>query len=106
MRKLRMRCRACDEVVVSANEISLFASGPNRWDYAFRCPLCLSVVKRDCDDAKARLLLLDGAREEPSHPAGSGPEERFAFGPGHVDELRRLLDRPDWFDLLQDAGAA
>jgi hypothetical protein len=89
-------------VVVLAREIELSASAPNSTSYAFGCPLCLAVQTRSCTAAAARLLLLGGARTAPV------PEEsRAVAGPtlslDHIDELRGLLDRPDWLTVFRDA---
>lgn len=106
MRKLRFRCSRCEEVVVSADEVVLTSGASSPSSYVFRCPLCRSLVVERCSEVTARLLLLGGARTGPSPvPTGSPAVGRQVLGPGHIEELRRLLDRPDWLNLLRDAGA-
>ncbi|MGH3822517.1 MAG: hypothetical protein ACRDRA_06715 [Pseudonocardiaceae bacterium] len=101
MRKLRVRCQTCDDVVVTTDEIVVTSRTPSPSSYAFHCPWCRSVVERHCAEAIARLLLLNGARTEPrSVPTAGNP----VFGLGHVEELHRVLDRPDWLSLLRNVG--
>jgi hypothetical protein len=89
--------------VVTADKIVLTSGDPSSSRYAFRCPLCLSVVEWDCTEVIARLLLLNGARSQP-WPAPELPpdEEHPVLDLSSIGELRRLLDRTDCVDLLQD----
>lgn len=106
MRKLQFRCARCGEVVMSADEVVLTSGESSPLSYIFRCPVCRLFVVERCSEVTARLLLLGGARTGappvPARPPASGPS---VLGPEHVEELRRLIDRPDWLTLLRDAGA-
>lgn len=103
VRRLRVRCQTCEEVVVAADKIVLTSPDPSSSRYAFRCPLCLSVVEWNCTEVIARLLLLNGARSQPRPAPELLPdEERPVLDLSSIGELRRLLDRPDCVNLVED----
>ena len=102
MRKVRVQCGTCGEVVVGADEIELTGSAPHVTRLSFDCPVCLSAQTRTCTSDAARLLLLSGARTAVELPAQSGP----AFTEEDVRELHRQLNHPAWPTLLRGASGS
>jgi hypothetical protein len=99
VRELLVRCPDCGDMEVSAGDVFVARSAPDRMSYTFRCPLCLSVTVKDCDPRAGRLLLLAGAEAEPSTVA-----DLAAFGLEHIDKFRRQLAHPNWYDRFREAG--
>jgi hypothetical protein len=100
MRRLRVRCEVCGEVGLPANDVVVSGtSDPGRVRCSFDCPDCGQTGVQYCDVGAGRLLLLGGARGEPS----SVPLVR-PLGLSDIGELRALMDRPDFITLLKKAG--
>jgi isopentenyl diphosphate isomerase/L-lactate dehydrogenase-like FMN-dependent dehydrogenase len=99
VRALRLRCPACGELDVPADEVVVTRHGPANLSYAFSCPRCLAMADKDCDTRVGRLLLLSGARSDQDVAAGLA-----AFGPDHVAKLRARLEQPDWFEQFRAAS--
>jgi hypothetical protein len=100
MRKLRTRCAECGEVGLSASDIVVSGmTDRGRVRCSFRCPECGQTNVQYCDVEAARLLLLGGARGEPAAESLVPP-----LGPGDLDELLALMERPDFVALMGKAG--
>lgn len=100
MRKLQMRCGACGEVSLRANDIVVSGTAdPTEVICWFRCPGCAEVVERQCDVSTGRLLLMSGAQLKPAVAPVPPP-----LGLSDLESLRELMDRPDFVEVMRKAG--
>lgn len=96
MRRLRARCEVCGEIGLAASDIVVAGtSEPGRARCSFHCPECGRLNVQYCDIGAARLLLLGGARGDTTEVPPARPLEL-----AHLDELRELMERPDFITLL------
>ncbi len=100
MRRLQMRCEACGEVSLRANDIVVSGTtDPDEVSYWFRCPGCAEGVERRCDVATGRLLLMSGAQMKAPATHAAPP-----LVLGDLVPLRELLDRPDFVEIMRQGG--
>ena len=99
MRKLRVNCPACGLVEITGSVIELLAErdGEEPASYAFDCSQCHATVRRRASARLLRALAYLGAPVRVASPARLAAEDAL------VDELRRLLDEPDFVARLDDS---
>jgi hypothetical protein len=97
MRRIRMRCTACGEVLLSADEITMTEThGGERVTCTFSCPGCDEPRALAFDVVAGRMLPLTGTSTRPE-PVGPLTE-------AHVSTLYELMDRPDFVSLMAKAA--
>lgn len=97
MRRYRVQCPSCGEVLVKARDVTLSGQA-----YAFTCPDCGSTVSEPATERVTQLLAAHGATVVPAPRPAEPP-------PLTLDDLitlHELLERDDWLQSLLNAPRA
>lgn len=100
MTTIKTNCPACGEVDLTPADVELHAdadAGPGSF-YAFGCPECLMVVRKQADERVVRLLMSAGVTCIPLQVNRRPQDPAFTYD--DLLDLHDLLATDDWFDDL------
>lgn len=108
MTRVEATCPTCGtvECVVGDLELGVCSFRPASY-YAFECPSCSTWVHKAADARVIEILVAEGVRPHHFDLPAEALEHRSegpAFTEDDVLDLMLVLERPDWYEVLQSAA--